>query len=155
MRIDGNDHELGGWIFDDDERLAEIRFGFVPEHHLVCVSQECVVRLAEFLLAKPVVLSGFSIDTEARKRKTILHAENRKISLAGVQIETQRHSGQGKNNIPSHRLKRLFPGCTATACNRRIETWGKMRPNHLLYSFSLDFPFSHSPYLMLQKSTFQ
>jgi hypothetical protein len=58
LKVDGNDHELGGWIFYDYERLAEIRFGSVPEHHLVCVSQECVIRLVEFLLAKPVVLSG-------------------------------------------------------------------------------------------------
>lgn len=73
MRVDGNDHELGGWIFDDYERLAEIRFSFVPEHHLVCVSQECVMRLAELLLAKPVVLSGSQLIQRAEKgRKSFM-----------------------------------------------------------------------------------
>ena len=47
LRIDGNDHELGGWIFDDYERLAEIRFGFVPEHYMVCISKEYIERLVE------------------------------------------------------------------------------------------------------------
>jgi hypothetical protein len=67
--VGGNDHELGGWIFDDYERLAEIRFGFVPKHQSICVSQECVVRLAELLLAKPVVLSGSQLIQRAEKGK--------------------------------------------------------------------------------------
>jgi len=73
LRVDGNDHELGGWIFDDYERLAEIRFGFVPKHQSICVSQECVVLLAEFLLAKPVVLSGSPLIQRAEKgRKSFM-----------------------------------------------------------------------------------
>jgi hypothetical protein len=41
--MDCNDYEFGGWIFDDYERLAEIRFGFVPEHYFVFSSQEYMV----------------------------------------------------------------------------------------------------------------
>jgi hypothetical protein len=40
--MDCNDYEFGGWIFDDYERIAEIRFGFVPEYYFVCSSQEYI-----------------------------------------------------------------------------------------------------------------
>ena len=83
LRIDGNDHELGGWIFDDYERLAEIRFGFVPEHYMVCISKEYIERLME-------CSRWFKAETNRYRdqEKEIHHAESRMVSLAGVQVET-------------------------------------------------------------------
>jgi hypothetical protein len=49
-----------------------------------------------------------SIDTESRKGKKIIHPESRKISLADVQIEIQRHSGQGKKHHSRPRSQALF-----------------------------------------------
>jgi hypothetical protein len=44
-----NDYEFRGWIFDDYERLAEIRFGFVPEHYLT---------LSEFVECEPAKITS-------------------------------------------------------------------------------------------------